>query len=85
MAVDGVQESLACLLALDAGDLEETVQFILCLRNLINDLQLLWTQDGQQVIKDGLQVTGVQAYLAQNGVFLFCIGQRVETLFGKPG
>lgn len=85
VAVDRVQEFLACLLALDSGDLEEAVQFILCLWYLINDLQLLWTQDGQQVIKDGLQVTGVQADLAQNGVFLFCIRQRVETLFGKLG
>lgn len=46
VAVDRVQEFLACLLALDSGDLEEAVQFILCLWYLINDLQLLWTQDG---------------------------------------
>lgn len=80
VAVDRVQKFLAGFLALDAGDLEEAIEFVLSLRNLFNNLQLFWTQDGQHVVKDGLKVTGVQAYLAQDGIFLFCVRQRVDTL-----
>lgn len=75
MAVHRVQEGLAGFLALDPDDLEEPVQFVLGLGDLFNRPQLLGIQDVQHVIKDGLQVTGVQADLPQHCVFLFCRGR----------
>ena len=71
MTVHRVQEGLAGFLALDPNDLEEAVQFVLSLGNLFNHPQLLGVQDMQHVIKDGLQVTGVQADLPQHCVLLF--------------
>lgn len=75
MAVHRVQKGLAGFLALDPDDLKEPVQFVLSLGDLFNHPQLLGIQDVQHVIKDGLQVTGVQADLPQHCVFLFCRGR----------
>lgn len=78
MAVHRVQEGLAGFLAFDPNDLKEPVQFVLSLGDLFNHPQLLGIQDVQHVIKDGLQVTGVQADLPQHRVLLFCGGQGKE-------
>lgn len=78
MAVHRVQEGLAGFLALDPNDLEETVQFVLSLGNLFDYPQLFRIQDVQHVVKDGLQVTGVQADLPQHCVLLFCREQGKE-------
>lgn len=75
MAVHRVQEGLAGFLALDPDDLEEPVQFVLSLGDIFNHPQLLGIQDVEHVVKDGLQVTGVQADLPQHCVFLFCRGR----------
>lgn len=72
VAIDWIQECLACFLAFDASNFKKPVQFILRLWNLFNCMQLLWIQNVKHVIKDGLQITWVQANLAQHRVFLFC-------------
>ncbi len=71
MAVDGIQQCLAGLLTLDSRNLKQTVQFVLGSWDLLNDMKLLWVQDVQHVIEDGLQVTRVQSYLPEHSVFLF--------------
>lgn len=76
MAINRVQECLAGFLALDSNNLEQPVQFVLSLGNLFDHSQLLWIQNVQHVIKDGLQVTGIQADLPQHCVLLFCTKDR---------
>lgn len=76
VAVHGVQESLAGLLALHPRDLEEPVQLVLGLRDGFNHVQLLGVQDVKHVVKYWLQVAGIQADLTQHGVFLFFGNKR---------
>lgn len=78
MAVDGVQQGLTGLLALHASDLKQAVQLVLRSWDLLDDVQLVGVQDVQHVIKDGLQVTGVETYLTEDSVFLFWGRQREE-------
>lgn len=70
MAVHRVQQLLAGLLTLHSRNLKESVQFVLSGWDLFDDMQLLWVQDVQHVIKDGLQVTWVQTHLPEHRVFL---------------
>lgn len=72
MAVHGVKQRLAGLLALDSSNLKQTVQLVLSHRYLFNHMQLLWVKDVQHVVKDGLQVAWVESHLPQNRVLLFC-------------
>lgn len=76
MAVDRVQQRLAGLLTLDSCDLKQLVQLVLGSRDLLDDVQLLWVQDVQHVIEDGLQVARVQAHLPEHSVFLLWRGNR---------
>lgn len=76
MAINRVQEGLAGFLALDSNDLKQPVQLVLGLRNLFNHPQLLGIQDVEHVIKNRLQVAGVQAHLSQHCVLLFCREER---------
>lgn len=70
VAVDGVQQRLTGLLTLHSGDLEQAVQLVLCSWDLLDDVQLLWVQDVQHVVKDGLQVARVETHLTEDSVFL---------------
>lgn len=70
MSIDRVQESLAGLLALNAGDLEQPIQLVLGHGDLLNHVQLLRVEDVQHVVKDGLQVAWVQPHLPQHRVLL---------------
>ena len=74
VAVDRVQQGLAGLLALGAGDLEQAVQFVVGGGDLLDDLQLLGVQDVQHVVEHRLEVTGVQADLPQHGILPLCGG-----------
>lgn len=72
MAIHRVQEGLTGFLALDSDNFKQPVQLVLSLRNLFNHPQLLRIQNVEHVVKNRLQVTGVQAYLPQHCVLLFC-------------
>lgn len=74
MTIDGIQQSLAGLLTLDSRDLKEPVKLVLGGRDLLYDMQLFWVEDVQHVVKDGLQVTRVQAHLSEHSVFLLWSG-----------
>lgn len=76
MAVNGVQQRLAGLLALHSGDLKQPVQLVLGGGDLLEDVQLLGVQDVQHVVEDRLKVARVQANLPENRVFLLCRGTR---------
>lgn len=76
MAVDRVQQRLAGLLTLDSCDLKQLVQLVLGSRDLLDNVQLLWVQDVQHVVEDGLQITRVQAHLSEHSVFLLWRGNR---------
>lgn len=78
MAVDRVQQRLAGFLALDSSDLKQLVQLVLSGRDLLDDMQLLWVQDVQHVVEDGLQVTRVQTHLPEHSVFLLWRDNRVR-------
>lgn len=54
MAVHGVEQRLAGLLALDSGDLKQTIQLVLGRRYLLDHVQLVWVKDVQHVIENGL-------------------------------
>lgn len=72
MAVHGIQQRLAGLLAFHSGDLKQLIQLVLSSWDFLNDVQLLGVQDVQHVIKNGLQVTWVQTHLPEDSVFLLC-------------
>ena len=78
MTINRVQEGLAGFLALDSNDLKEPIQLVLGLRSFFNHPQLLRVQDVEHVIKNRLQVAGVQAHLPQHCVLLFCREERGE-------
>lgn len=80
MAVDRVQKRLAGLLTLDPRYLKKPIQLVLGSRDLLDDVQLLWVQDVQHVVEDGLQVAWVQTHLPQHSVFLLWRGNREEEL-----
>lgn len=76
MTINRVQESLAGFLALDSNDLKQPIQLVLSLWSFFNRPQLLGVQDVEHVIKNRLQVTGVQTHLSQDCVLLFCREER---------
>ena len=71
MTINRVQEGLAGFLALDSNDLKQPIQLVLGLRNFFDHPQLLGVQEVEHVIKNRLQVAGVQAHLSQHCVLLF--------------
>ena len=76
MTINRVQEGLAGFLALDSNDLKQPIQLVLGLRNFFDHPQLLGVQEVEHVIKNRLQVAGVQAHLSQHCVLLFCREER---------
>lgn len=72
VTVDGVQQRLTGLLALDSGDLEEPVQLVLGSGDLLDGVELVGVEDVQHVVEDGLKVARVQTHLSQHSVLFLC-------------